>query len=189
MRDTCFHPCCEKGPAPCPPPPAGGYLMQQIIAAGRTYLRYERFCLPLSGVPCDARPPLRLTGVWAENCGIRAERCGDSCRSGLSLRVEIPLTCQAADACGNCFCLSSHIETSLRLRTCAPGDAERAQPAVNAFVRLARPCECGCPDRLEAWLDVCVEAWLTAYRPLYGGSCPPPCPPPLPLYPPPCRPR
>ena len=180
--------CFPPPPVPCPPP--GGFLMQQIVGAGRAYLRYQRFCLPLTDLPCDARAPLTVAGVEAQSCGLRAERCGDPCGRGLSLRVYVPLCVTLRDGCGCCFPAASHIDVNVPMRLFDPREADRAQPVVSAFVRLNRACAPCCDAHTpEAWLDVCVEAWLTACRPMYGGACPPPCPPPLPLSPQPCRPR
>lgn len=179
--------CDARPPEPCLP--RGGFLMQQIIGAGRVYLRYERFTLMLSDLPCDARPPFALCGVTAQECGVRAVRCEDPCRRGVTLRVEIPLLCAVNDACGAGYTARSSLDIPVPMRLYDPREADRAQAVANAFVRLARPC--GRPDgcAAEAWLDVCAEAWLTACRPMFGGACPPACPPPLPLYPQPCRPR
>ena len=188
MRDQSMpFPCgCGKPLPPVPEPPRGGFLMQQIIGSGHAYLRYERFSLCLNGLPCDARQPFNLTGVSVQECGVRAERCESPCGRGLTLRVCVPLRCDVCDACGCAFTALSQIEVPVQMRLCNPREADRAQAVASAWARLARPCGCG-GDTLEAWLDVCVEAWLTACRPMYTGNCPPPCPPPLPLYPEPCR--
>ena len=180
MRDqNPFSPCC--------PPPSGGYLMQQIVASGQAFLRYQRFDLPLSCLPCDARPPFSITAVRAREDGIIAQREEDPCRRGLRLKVRVPLYCTVQDACGACFTASSQIEVCVPMRVCDPRQAARPQAVAAAQARLCRPC--GCAEGLPAaWLDVWVQAWLTACRPLYGEGCAAPCPPPLPLYPPPCHP-
>ncbi|MBQ9195876.1 MAG: hypothetical protein IJ157_01435 [Clostridia bacterium] len=191
MRDNHpFPPCGCEQPTACPPaaPPRGGFLMQQIIGAGRAYLRYERFSLCLEDLPCDARQPLQLTGVQVRECGVRARRCDMPCGRGMTLNVSIPLQCAVRDACGCPFTALSRIEVPVQMRLYDPREADRAQTAANAFARLVRPCDCGC-GTLDAWLDVWVEAWLTACRPMYAGACPPAPPPQLPLYPQPCRPR
>lgn len=182
---------CSRGfrkPAPCPPaePPQCGYLMQQIVGSGRAYLRYERFSLCPEDLPCDARRPLQLTGVSADACGVSARVRPDPCCRGLSLLVQIPLRLCVRDACGCDFTAASRIEVPVSLRLTDPSRADCALPSAAACVRLVRPCG---EDHgaLDAWLDVYVEAWLTACRPLYSGpACPPPEPP-LPLYPQPCR--
>jgi len=186
MRDLSAPSCGGRPMPPCSPAPTGGYLMQQIIGAGRVYLRYQRFSLPVCDLPCGAQPPLRLTCIQADENGIRAQRRESGCRGGAALDVHIPVSCTVCDACGDSFCLSSFLDVPVQLRLFDPRHADCARASANAFVRLARPCDCRCGEQLEAWLDVCVEAWLTACRPMYSGNCPPPCPPPLPLYPQPC---
>lgn len=187
MRDNQpFHACGCDQPSNLP---RGGFLMQQIIGAGRVYLRYERFSLRLEDLPCDARQPLQLTGVSVQECGIRARRCDLPCGRGITLQVHIPLCCAVRDACGCAFTATSRIEVPVQMRLYDPREADRAQASANAFVRLVRPCGCDCGGSPEAWLDVWVEAWLTACRPMYTGACPPAFPPQLPLYPQPCRPR
>lgn len=189
MRDQNFPFPCGCGSAAVPPvsdPPRGGFLMQQIIGSGRVYLRYERFCLPLRDLPCDARQPLRLTAVSVQECGVRADRCDMPCGRGLTLQVRIPLCCALCDACGCAFTASSQIDVPVQMRLCDPREADRAQAVASACVRLVRPCECA-DNPIDARLDVWAEAWLTACRPMYTGACPTPCPPPLPLYPQPYR--
>ena len=185
-----YHPdfcSCGRDRSPCPPSQPGGFLMQQIVGAGRVWLRYERFCLPVSELPCDARAPLQLTNVSVPEGGIRCERCTAPCRGALTLNAHIPLRLTLADASGCCLSARSAIEVAIPMRLCGAGDPSRACTAINAFVRLARPCGCVEGDRAQAWLDVCAEAWLTACRPVYGQGCAPLCAPQLPLYPQPCR--
>ena len=184
MNDPCA---CRGGQALFPVMPPGGYLMQQIVASGRVYLRYERFTLPLCGLCPQARPPLRLVEAYADSCGLRAERSDSSCRGGAALNVRIPLQCVICDSENGRYPATSAIEVRVPLRPCGRGDMNRAQTQVNAQVRLARPCASSCGDVLDAWLDVCVEAYLTACRPIWNGDCPPICPPQIPLYPEPCR--
>ena len=188
MRENQSFPACgcEQQPVPMP---RGGFLMQQIVGAGRAYLRYERFSLRLEDMPCDARLPLTLSSVSVQENGVRACRCDAPCSRGITLNVTIPLCCCVRDACGCSFSALSRIEVPVQMRLYDPREADRAQPVATAFARLARPCGCGCGGELEAWLDVCAEAWLTACRPMYSGACPPALPPQLPLYPQPCRPR
>lgn len=173
-------------PRPCPPLPPGGFLMQQIVASGQVYLRYQRFSLCLEGLPCGMSSA-QLQGVQADPCGVRVERRGDCCRGGIPVTLIIPLCCQFCDGCRP-WTASSRIEVPMQLRSCGdPRQIDRAQPFANACVRLDRACGCCEEGRVDAWLDVWAQAWLTACRPMYGGPCPPPCPEPLPLYPQPCR--
>ena len=118
---------------------------------------------------------------------MRNESCFSPCGRGVTLAVHIPRCCQVCDTCGCPFTAYSHIDVPVQMRLCDPREADRAQTAATASVRLVRPCDCG--NVPEAWLDVWAEAWLTACRPVYSSACPPPCPPSLPLYPQPCRPR
>lgn len=186
MNFNCFEPC-NTPPSPALPPQAGGFLMQQIMAAGRAVLRYERFSLPLSGLPCSPCPPLRLCDVWAEEEGVSVQRCDCRGRGGDTAQVCLPLRCTVCDGCGNHFEARSHIEVPVRLRVCGPDFPRCARTTANAFVRLARGGEFAPGDAPCAWLDGCVEVYITACRAVYGGACPPPCPPELPLYPQPCR--
>ena len=172
-------------PHPCHPLPPGGFLMQQIVASGRVYLRYQRFSLCLQDLPCGMSSA-QLQAVQADPCGLRVERRG-CCRGGIPITLVIPLCCQLCAGCEQ-WTASSRIEVPMQLRPCGDSrEIDRAASAANACVRLVRSCG-GCEsDRVDAWLDVWAEAWLTACRPMYGGGCPPPCPEPLPLYPQPCR--
>ena len=179
---------CQTGPAACRPAPQPcGYLMQQIMGVGRVWLRYERFTLPLSGLPCGACGPFELTAVTLREEGVRAEAVDCPCRGNRSFQVFLPLCCSLRDAAGCCLQAQSAITVTVPVRLCAPCGAEGLRPAVNACVRLNRPCGCGAEDTLQAWLDVNAEVWLTACRPLYTDCPPKGCPPELPLYPQPCR--
>lgn len=182
--DPC-HPC-GNPPSPCPPLPPGGFLMQQIVASGRVYLRYQRFSLCLDGLPCGSQP-MQLTDVRADPCGVRVERRGCDCRGMIPVCLHVPLCCGVCAGCQQ-LTASACIEIPMQLRLFGdPREADRAVPAASVYARLARPGCVLCENTADVWLDVWAEAWLTACRPLYGGCCPPACPPPLPLYPQPCR--
>ena len=163
-----------------------GFLMQQIVAAGRAVLRYERFCLPLCGLPASPCPPLRLCDVRVQEDGVTVERCDCRC-GGDTVQARLPLRCTVCDGCGNHFEAQSSIDVPVRLRDCRQQEPCCTRTTVNAFIRLARGGEFVSGDAPYAWLDGCVEVFITACRPVYGGACLPPCPPQLPLYPQPCR--
>ncbi len=178
---------CRGERPPCPAPQPGGFLMQQIVAGGRAFLRYERFTLCLEGIPADACMPLRLTAVCAQEECIRYERCDSSC-CGITLHTHIPLLCTLCDQRGCSYTAHAEIEVPLQLRLCgSERELDRSRIWVSAVVRLARTCACieGC--RADVCLDACVEAWAVTCRPMYTSGCAPQCPPPLPLYPQPCR--
>ena len=52
-------------PRPCRPLPPGGFLMQQIVASGQVYLRYERFSLCLEGLPCGLDQARLQACAWS----------------------------------------------------------------------------------------------------------------------------
>ena len=173
-------------PQPCHSLPPGGFLMQQIVASGQVYLRYQRFSLCLTDLPCGM-DQAQLQAVSVDPCGVRVERRCDCCRGSIPVTLILPLCCQLWDGCRQASA-SARIEVPMQLRPCGdPRETDRARPFANACARLVRACGCCEGDRVDAWLDVWAQAWLTACRPMYGGGCPPPCPPPLPLYPQPCR--
>ncbi|MBQ7455216.1 MAG: hypothetical protein IJS53_02125 [Clostridia bacterium] len=183
---------CSGGPAASGCMPNGGFLMQQIVGAGRLCLRYERFTLPIGGLPPQAAPPFRLTQVEANGNALSGQLLDCGCRAP-AIQVDLPLCCQVTDSEGCRYQTASSLSLTVPLRLCSRRELDRAQTFVNACVRLARPCNSACGEAIDAWLDGSVEVWLTACRPVWNGECPPSCCqapyPPLPLYPPPCRPR
>lgn len=182
----CACPSCRRlRPQPQPPAPSG-FLMRQIIGAGRAQLHCAAFALALSGLPCGARPPCHLIAVCADN-----EACGytvtPGCPSGATaeLLAHIPLCCTVRDG----DCVQHTVKAVIDVPVCVRQGAGACRYVLSAQVRLCAPCvplsACGC----EAPLHVCLEAWAVTDKAVYAPSCAPACPPLPPLYPQPCAAR
>lgn len=159
-----------------PPAPPGQFLMQRILARGKTHRRCSPDALCYE-VPCDARIPVTVTEVSL--CGAATwEEQRKEDQGFLTLCVSLPLAVTLRDSCGRCFTVPARLEDEVRLRLCCRRE-ERWQGTVQVLsaVRLCKnACSCA------AFLEICLEAFLVSPCAV-GAPCPSSCPPPKPWYP------
>ena len=174
---------------PPPPPPCGDrVLLQKIVLHERRVIPCLRTELELTGMPCCAVPPWKVTHVQAsgaqpwwtplEGCG----HCGQ-----VPVRITLPVSVQVCDSCGHTHAASALVEAETQLphALCNAegcGQTLLILPCVRFL--CASPCECGC---VQAQLHVTLDVYLLRAEP-YQLRHPAPACPELPLYPPPISP-
>jgi len=167
-----------------------GFLMQQILSNGQQHLRCKPFCLALGPLPRNLISPLRITHVSVEGNPIVRD-VSLSCHGNTQqAHIIIPLAVTVCDSRGQTHTTQSEICVTVPLQACVHTcHADDAQHIVNALVRFHPSCDTFDPgDSARVLLDICIQVFLVALRPVYSAApCAPVCPD-LPLYPQPCRP-
>ena len=172
-----FHPPHPRPPHPRPPhPPRSeqGYLLQKIIACEKrsvpclqTEWRFD--C-------CDANTIQSVTA-----CGTPAWTLENGC----TLRVSLPVSVRACDACGRCCARPAavDVETDLPDHLLCGMNDPRNTLFILPCIRLIR-ADCACGGCFRVQMHISLEICLLRYEICRCGTSKPECPQ-LPLYPPP----